>query len=190
MRTVGRGGFFAGYPRARTEPDTDCHSQGERVMKTSITHVAMDTHKKQHQVTWVHPDTGEIQEFTVASTAREIERIVKKSRKQTSVRLMSATRRGSVVLCCSGYSRGSAVSAGSSRRHWCRSSRGIGSRQADPACAIGTQQDPRTKTMQHCNNPKGRNRHPIQKPFSLTFADDIHLSSGFGRSYMTGRYRT
>jgi transposase len=42
----------------------------------------MDTHKKQHQVAWVHPDTGEIQEFTVANTTREIERMVKRIRKQ------------------------------------------------------------------------------------------------------------
>jgi transposase len=55
---------------------------GEPVVKTSITHVALDTHKKQHQVAWVHPETGEIQEFTVANTAREIERMVKKIRKQ------------------------------------------------------------------------------------------------------------
>ena len=51
-------------------------------MKTSITPVALDTHKKQHQVAWVHPDTGEIQEFTVANTPREIERMVKRIRKQ------------------------------------------------------------------------------------------------------------
>ena len=51
-------------------------------MKTNITHVALDTHKKQHQVAWVHPDTGEIQEFTVANTPREIERMVKRIRKQ------------------------------------------------------------------------------------------------------------
>ncbi len=51
-------------------------------MKTSITYVAMDTHKKQHQVAWVHPDTGEIQQFTVANTPREIERMVKKLRPQ------------------------------------------------------------------------------------------------------------
>jgi transposase len=44
----------------------------------------MDTHKKQHQVAWVHPDTGEIQEFTVANTAREIERMVKRIRKQVT----------------------------------------------------------------------------------------------------------
>jgi transposase len=51
-------------------------------VKTSITQVAMDTHKKQHRVAWVHPDTGEIQEFTVLNTAREIERMVKRIRKQ------------------------------------------------------------------------------------------------------------
>lgn len=51
-------------------------------MKTMITYVAMDTHKKQHQVAWVHPDTGEIQEFAVANTPREIERMVQKIRKQ------------------------------------------------------------------------------------------------------------
>jgi len=51
-------------------------------VKTSITHVAMDTHKKQHQVAWVHPDTGEIQEFAVANTPQEIGRMIKKIRKQ------------------------------------------------------------------------------------------------------------
>ena len=52
-------------------------------MKTSITHVALDTHKKQHQVAWVHPDTGEIQQFTVANTARELTRMVRRIRKQS-----------------------------------------------------------------------------------------------------------
>ncbi len=42
----------------------------------------MDPHKKQHQVAWVHPDTGKIQEFTVANIAREIDRMVKRIRKQ------------------------------------------------------------------------------------------------------------
>lgn len=51
-------------------------------MKTMITYVAMDTHKKQHQVAWMNPDTGEIQEFAVANTPHEIERMVKKLRKQ------------------------------------------------------------------------------------------------------------
>jgi hypothetical protein len=52
-------------------------------VKTSIAHVAMDTHKKQHQVAWVRPQTGEIQEFSVANTPREIERMVRKIRPQT-----------------------------------------------------------------------------------------------------------
>jgi len=51
-------------------------------VKTSITYVALDTHKKQHHVAWVHPDTGEIQQFTVANLPREIERMVKKLRAQ------------------------------------------------------------------------------------------------------------
>ena len=42
----------------------------------------MDTHKKQHQVAWVHPETGEIQEFCVANRPREIERMVRKLRQQ------------------------------------------------------------------------------------------------------------
>jgi len=51
-------------------------------VKTSITHVALDTHKKQHQVAWIHPETAEIQEFTVANTAQELGRMVKRIRKQ------------------------------------------------------------------------------------------------------------
>ncbi|HOX60268.1 MAG TPA: IS110 family transposase [Candidatus Anammoximicrobium sp.] len=52
-------------------------------MQTSITYVAMDTHKKQHQVAWGHPETGAIQQFSVPNTPREIERMVKRLRKQT-----------------------------------------------------------------------------------------------------------
>ena len=47
-------------------------------MDTSITHVAMDTHKKQHAVAWADPDTGEIQVFTVQNTVRDITKMVKK----------------------------------------------------------------------------------------------------------------
>ena len=53
-------------------------------MKTSIAYVAMDTHKKQHHVAWIHPDTGEIQQFAVANTPQEIERMVKKIRQQVA----------------------------------------------------------------------------------------------------------
>jgi transposase len=51
-------------------------------VKTSITYVARDTHKKQHHVAWLHPETGEIQQFTVVNSPREIERMIKKLRPQ------------------------------------------------------------------------------------------------------------
>ena len=73
---------YRGLLSAIAEPHNNHQWLGEPVVKTSITHVAMDTHKKQHQVAWVHPDTGEIQEFTVPNRLREIERMVKKIRKQ------------------------------------------------------------------------------------------------------------
>ena len=38
----------------------------------------MDTHKKQHAVDLVHPDTGEVQAFTVNNTAKDIKKMVKK----------------------------------------------------------------------------------------------------------------
>ena len=47
-------------------------------MDNSITHVAMDTHKKQHAVGLVYPDTGEVQAFTVNNTAKDIKKMVKK----------------------------------------------------------------------------------------------------------------
>jgi len=47
-------------------------------VENSITHVAMDTHKKQHAVAWADPDTGEIQVFTVKNTPKDIQKMVKK----------------------------------------------------------------------------------------------------------------
>lgn len=47
-------------------------------MNTSITHVAMDTHKKQHRVALVYRDTGQMQEFTVNNSAKDITKMVKK----------------------------------------------------------------------------------------------------------------
>jgi len=44
----------------------------------NITHVAMDTHKKQHAVALAYPDTGEILVFTVKNTAKDIKKMVKK----------------------------------------------------------------------------------------------------------------
>jgi hypothetical protein len=53
-------------------------------VKTSIAHVAMDTHKKQHQVAWVHPETGEIQEcYEVACTEGHRERTYENTLKKT-----------------------------------------------------------------------------------------------------------
>jgi transposase len=38
----------------------------------------MDTHKKQHAVGLVYPDTGEVQDFTVNNTAKDIKKMVRK----------------------------------------------------------------------------------------------------------------
>lgn len=51
-------------------------------MRTSITHVAMDTHKKEHTVAVVYADTGELQGFTVRNTAKDIRKMVKKVQRQ------------------------------------------------------------------------------------------------------------
>lgn len=51
-------------------------------MENSITHVAMDTHKKQHSVAVAYADTGEIQVFTVKNTVRDIKKMVKKIQRQ------------------------------------------------------------------------------------------------------------
>lgn len=47
-------------------------------MDTSITYVAMDTHKKEHAIALAYADTGEIEGFTVTNTAREIKKMVKR----------------------------------------------------------------------------------------------------------------
>lgn len=47
-------------------------------MDNNITHVAMDTHKKQHAVALAYPDTGEILVFTVKNTVKDIKKMVKK----------------------------------------------------------------------------------------------------------------
>lgn len=51
-------------------------------MKTSITYVAMDVHKKQHEVAWVNPKTGEVQTFSVRNTQAELAKMVKRMREQ------------------------------------------------------------------------------------------------------------
>ena len=51
-------------------------------MKTSITHVAMDTHKKEHTMAVAKPDTGELKVFAVRNTAKDITKMVKKVQRQ------------------------------------------------------------------------------------------------------------
>ena len=52
-------------------------------METTITKIAMDTHKKQHHVAWAHPETGHVQVFTVNNTVKDITTMVRKLSKQT-----------------------------------------------------------------------------------------------------------
>lgn len=47
-------------------------------MDNCNTYVAMDTHKKQHSIALLHRHTGEIQQFVVNNTAKDIARMVKK----------------------------------------------------------------------------------------------------------------
>ena len=51
-------------------------------MRTNITHVAMDTHKKEHAVAVVYADTGELVVFTVRNTVKDITKMVKKIQRQ------------------------------------------------------------------------------------------------------------
>lgn len=52
-------------------------------MDNNITHVAMDTHKKQHAVALAYPDTGEVLVFTVKNTVKDIKKMVKKIQRKT-----------------------------------------------------------------------------------------------------------
>jgi len=51
-------------------------------VKASITYAAMDTHKKDHKVALMNPQTGELQQFTVRNTAKDITQMVRKIKKQ------------------------------------------------------------------------------------------------------------
>ncbi|MFQ6009265.1 MAG: IS110 family transposase [Candidatus Zixiibacteriota bacterium] len=51
-------------------------------MENRITHVAMDTHKKEHNVALHYPAQEEIVRFTVRNTARDIAKMVKKIAKE------------------------------------------------------------------------------------------------------------
>ncbi|MHC4462300.1 MAG: hypothetical protein ACYS30_12845, partial [Planctomycetota bacterium] len=47
-------------------------------MENSITHVAMDTHKKQHRIALLYPNDGRIIQFSVKNTPAEIRKMVRK----------------------------------------------------------------------------------------------------------------
>ena len=51
-------------------------------MRTSITRVSMDTHKKEHIVAVVYADTGELKVLTVRNTVKDINKMVKKIQRQ------------------------------------------------------------------------------------------------------------
>jgi transposase len=53
-------------------------------VKSNLTHVALDAHKKQHHVAVADPSTGEVQTFTITNTTRDIAKMVKRIRKEAS----------------------------------------------------------------------------------------------------------
>ena len=56
-------------------------------MAESITKVALDTHKNQHTVGFVNPETGETEVFTVKNNAKDIKKMVRKLARQSSGQL-------------------------------------------------------------------------------------------------------
>ena len=56
-------------------------------METTITYAAMDTHKKEHTVAWLDPQTGETEIFTVANNAKSIKKMVKRLQRKASSRV-------------------------------------------------------------------------------------------------------
>ena len=63
-------------------------------MENSITHVAMDTHKKQHRITLHYPYHEEIVEFTINNTVRDIKKMVNKIKKHAPGKVEFSTGRG------------------------------------------------------------------------------------------------
>ena len=51
-------------------------------MENSVTYIGMDTHKKQHNVAVHYPDDEQIVQFSVKNNARDIQKMVKKIKKQ------------------------------------------------------------------------------------------------------------
>jgi len=73
---------IADYHLTATEPHTK--RKEPVVMKNQITYVAMDTHKKQHQIALQYPGQTEIVAFTIANTLRDLQKMVKKILRQAS----------------------------------------------------------------------------------------------------------
>jgi transposase len=51
-------------------------------VKNSITFVAMDTHKKEHSIAVIYPDTGELEEFTVRNNVQDVTRMARRVAKK------------------------------------------------------------------------------------------------------------
>ena len=51
-------------------------------MKNSITFAALDTHKKEHKVAVVYPDTGELEEFTVRNNIKDVTQMARRVAKK------------------------------------------------------------------------------------------------------------
>jgi transposase len=51
-------------------------------VKNSITLAAMDTHKKDHSVAVIYPDTGELEEFTVRNNVQDVTRMARRVAKK------------------------------------------------------------------------------------------------------------
>ncbi len=49
---------------------------------STITKVAMDAHKKQHQVAYCQPGMDQITEFRINNTVKDVKKMVKKIRKR------------------------------------------------------------------------------------------------------------
>jgi len=52
-------------------------------MKNTITHVAMDTHKKEHKVALHYPGEEQVVQFTIKNAVRDIKKMVNKLKKKT-----------------------------------------------------------------------------------------------------------
>src|SRR3990172_11106822 len=74
--------FIAGYYPAIAEPHERPQRQGEPVVKNNITFAALDTHKKEHKVAVIYPDTGELEEFTVRNNVKDVTQMARRVAKK------------------------------------------------------------------------------------------------------------